>query len=338
MERGIKTKIIRASALLLVFAAFLTAQAQSELLPEPSAFFIELAPSDSPGPNENITASLSGFSFDLNRANITWVKNGRVETKGLGLVRYDFRTGEAGEKISLQVIATDANGIRHDAGIAFTVAGFDLLWRADTYTPAWYFGKKLPSPRSGVTVSALPRLISGGKKISSRSLIFRWTLDDAFKESQSGAGKDVFRFTASPVSDIAHEILLEVSSVDGSIKAEKKISIGVRAPQVAVYEDDALTGTKTGFALKEGGESLALAGEEKTFRAVPFFFSLNRGLENLEYLWRVNGQSIDSGDSPNILRFRPSSDASGRASLEVLIKNLANILQEAGQNFSVNVL
>src|SRR3989344_4645194 len=115
MERGIKTKIIRASALLLVLGVFLMAQAQSELLPEPSAFFIELAPSDSPGPNENITASLSGFSFDLNRAEITWVKNGRVGAKGLGLVRYDFRTGEAGEKISLQVIATDANGIRHDA-------------------------------------------------------------------------------------------------------------------------------------------------------------------------------------------------------------------------------
>src|SRR3989344_7798672 len=156
MERGIKTKIIRASALLLVFAAFLTAQAQSELLPEPSAFFIELAPSDSPGPKENITASLSGFSFDLNRANITWVKNGRVETKGLGLVRYDFRTGEAGEKISLQVVATDANGVRHDAGIAFTVAGVDLLWRADTYAPAWDFREKMPPPRAGATARAPP--------------------------------------------------------------------------------------------------------------------------------------------------------------------------------------
>src|SRR3990167_9496262 len=107
MERGIKTKIIRVSVLFLVFAAFLTASAQSDFLPEPSAFFIELAPSDSPGPNENITASLSGFSFDLNRAEITWVKNGRVEAKGLGLISYDFRTGEAGERISLQVIATD---------------------------------------------------------------------------------------------------------------------------------------------------------------------------------------------------------------------------------------
>src|SRR3989344_743695 len=115
MEHRIKTKIIMVSALFLVFAVFLTARAQSELLPDPSAFFIELAPSDSPGPNENIAASLSGFSFDLNRANITWVKNGRVEAKGLGLIRYDFRTGEAGERISLQVIATDANGIRHDA-------------------------------------------------------------------------------------------------------------------------------------------------------------------------------------------------------------------------------
>src|SRR3989338_5325757 len=221
MEHRIKTKIIMVSALFLVFAVFLTARAQSELLPEPSAFFIELKPTDSPGPNENITASLSGFSFDLNRAEITWVKNGRVEAKGLGLIRYDFRTGEAGERISLQVIATDANGIRHDAGIAFTVAGLDLLWRADTFAPAWYFGKKLPSPRPGVTVSAPPRLISGGKKRSSRSLIFRWTLDDAFKENQSGAGKDVFRFTASPVSDIAHDVLLAASSVDGEIKDKK---------------------------------------------------------------------------------------------------------------------
>ena len=59
MERGIKTKIIRASALLLVLGVFLMAQAQSELLPEPSAFLIQLKPPDSPGPSENITASLS---------------------------------------------------------------------------------------------------------------------------------------------------------------------------------------------------------------------------------------------------------------------------------------
>ena len=326
------------SALFLVFAVFLTARAQSELLPEPSAFFIELKPTDSPGPNENITASLSGFSFDLNRSEITWVKNGRVEAKGLGLLKYGFKTNEAGERINLQALATDSNGIRHDAGLMFTVAGVDLLWQADTYAPAWYTGKALPSPRSLVSVSAMPQLISGGRKISSRALIFRWSLDDTFKESQSGAGKDVFRFSAGSVSGIAHEVLLEVSSVDGEIKAKKKISIGVRAPETAVYEEDALVGTKTGLAFKDGNELAMLAGEEKNFRAVPFFFSLAQGRGNFEYSWKLDGKSVSPGDQANALRLKTSPDAAGIFTIEVLIKNLNNILQEVNQNFSVNVL
>ncbi|MBI5786959.1 MAG: hypothetical protein HY446_00185 [Candidatus Niyogibacteria bacterium] len=332
-----RSKILAGSAFLLVFAFSLTAVAQ-DYLPEPSAFFIELSPTDAPGPNEDITASLSGFSFDLNRAEITWLKNGRVETKGLGATRYGFRTGESGEKINLQALATDSSGIRHETGLTFTVAGVDLLWQADTYAPAWYKGKKLPSPRSNITVSAFPQLTSAGKKISSRSLIFRWSLDDSFKESQSGAGKDIFRFTAGPAAGIAHDVELEVSSVDGEIKARKKIAIGVVSPQIIAYEEDALSGPKTGLGLKDSGESFILAGEEKTFRAVPFFFSLSRGSGNFEYLWRLDGKPVGSGGEPNTLRLKSSSDARGAFSIEILVKNLNNILQEINQNFGVNVI
>lgn len=320
----------------LAFAIAFAASAQSEFVAEPKTFFIELIP-DSPGPQENIRARLSGFSFDLNRAQITWVKNGRVEARGLGLREFSFTTGNAGEKINLRALALDANGIEREAELLLTVAGVDLLWRAETSLPLWYKGKALASPRSLVTVSAFPQLVSGNKKIPSKSLIFRWGLDDTFKESQSGAGKNIFRFTAGPVSGIAHQIDLEVSDIDGGIKAARAILIPVQDPQTLVYEEDPLIGTKSGFVFRNN-ETIMFAGEEKTFRAVPFFFSLTKGQSNFEYLWRIGGRTIEAESEPNLLRLRSSADARGRTALEVIIKNINNILQEASQSFNVNVL
>lgn len=318
----------------LVFA--FAASAQSEFAAEPKTFFIELIP-DSPGPQENVRARLSGFAFDLNRAQITWVKNGRAEARGLGLREFSFATGNAGERINLRAVALDQNGIEREAELLLTVAGVDLLWRAETSVPLWYKGKTIVSPKSFVSVSAFPQLVSGGRKIPSQSLIFRWGLDDIFQESRSGAGKNIFRFTAGPASGLAHQIDLEVSDIDGEIKAAKTILIPIENPQVLVYEEDPLIGTKTGFAFKNN-EAIIFAGEERTFRATPFFFSLTQGRSSFEYLWRLNDRLIEAGEEPNLLRLRSSADARGRSALDAIIKNANNILQEASQSFNVNVL
>ncbi|MEK7567055.1 MAG: hypothetical protein AAB527_02905, partial [Patescibacteria group bacterium] len=187
----------------------------------------------------------------------------------------------------------------------------------------------------GVVVSAFPNLISGGRKISSSNLIYRWTLDDDFKQAQSGSGKNTFRFTAGFSSGLTHAVNLEVSDVSGNITAKKTININTINPSVSVYEEDALSGPKIAFAFGNNAEATMFAGDKKTFVAYPFFFSL---AQNLEYLWNLNGQPAELGEPKNALLIEAAADAGGRSSVSVLVKNIANILQEASQNFSINVL
>ncbi len=323
----------------LAFLAVLPVSAQVDFGLDVNNFFIELRPTDAPGPNQNITARLSTTSFDLNGARITWTHNGRVLAQGTGVREYNFTTGPLGSRERLAVSATDTNGLRHDTELSFIVSDIAMLWQTDTSIPYWYKGKALASPKSAVTVSAFPELISGGRKIPSSGLIFRWSLDDDFKQSQSGTGKDTFRFGAGFSSGLAHSVSLEVSNIAGDITAKKSVGINIGDPKVLIYEYDPLLGTKNNSAFGGQRSGVIFAGEEKSFMAHPFFFSRqNGGTEKLEYLWGVNGRDADPGEPFNILRLKTTSDALGLSTIGVLIKNTANILQEARQSFQIDVL
>lgn len=332
-----KSFIIIIVAILAVFWTQNVTRAQFDFGVSADNFFIELIPTDSPGPNQSVSARLSGFSFDIDRSQITWTHNGSVRARGAGVKDYNFTTGAIGSRERLNVSAIDANGVRHETSLSFVVADIDLLWQAETSVPYWYKGKALVSVKSAVVVSAFPNLISGGRKISSSNLIYRWSLDDDFKQNQSGAGKNTFRFTAGFSSGLAHSVHLEVSDISESVTAKKTININVVNPSVSVYEEDALSGSKTAFAFGGRADASLFAGDKKTFNAYPFFFSLAQGRENVEYLWSVNGEPAKTGEPKNALLIEASADASGRSSVSVLVKNIANILQEVSQNFSINV-
>ena len=333
-----QNKFLLTTIFLLIFLAVLPASAQFDFGASADNFFIELRPTDAPGPGQTVYARLSGFSFDIDRSQISWTHNGALRARGTGLREYSFTSGSAGALERLNVSAVDANGVRHEAELSFVVSDFDILWRAGSSAPFWYKGKALASVKSAITVSAFPNLISGGRKIPSSSLIFRWSLDDDFKQDKSGAGKNTFRFTAGLSPGLTHAVNLEVSNVSSDITAKKTININIENPSVLIYEEDALLGTKTGAAFNDRTGAAMFAGSKKTFTAYPFFFSLDQSRENFEYLWSVNGQTAEAIEPRNTLLVEASPDAGGRSSIGVLIKNLSNILQEVSQNFSINVI
>src|SRR3989338_424974 len=327
-------KFLSTTILLLVFLA-LPASAKFDF--QAQNFFIILAPSDTPAPGQYVTARLTTTSFDLNGAQITWTHNGRTVAQGGGVKEYSFTAGSLGSREKLVVLATDTNGLRYDTELSFVVTDIYMPWHADTSIPYWYKGKALASPKSAVTVSAFPEIVSGGRKIPSSGLIFRWFLDDDFKQQQSGTGKNTFRFTAGFSSGVAHTVSLEVSNIAGDITAKKSVNIDVVSPSVLIYEHDALLGTKNNLAFGGQRSGAIFAGEEKSFVAHPFFFSFSNGSVNLDYVWIVNGQEAFGDEPKNILRLKTTADAGGFASINILVKNLSNILQDARQSFSINV-
>ena len=332
-----RNKFLLTISILLALSAIWPASAQDFGF-DSQNFFIELRPTDAPGVNQYVTAFLSGFGFDFNRSRITWTHNGKVVSRGTGVKEYSFTTGAIGSRETLSVSAVDSDGLPHEVALSFVIAEVDMLWKANTSVPFWYKGKALASSRSNVTVSAFPNLVSGGRKISAPNLVFNWTLDEDFKQSQSGAGKNTFKFLAGLGSEITHRVELEVSNLENSIVAKKTLDITTENPSVLIYEYDALSGPKTAFAFWGGRNGSIFAGDEKSFIAEPFFFSRqNGGQEKLEYLWIVNGQGADPGEPFNILRLKTTSDALDQSTIGVLVKNASNILQEVRQSFQIDV-
>jgi hypothetical protein len=305
----------------------------------PETFFIELFP-EMPGPGQNVYARLNGFSFDIDRAAITWIYNGKISAKGLGLREYRFQTGKLGSRQTLRAEAL-ANGQKYETSLSFVVSDIDFLWRAETSRPDWYRGKALPTLRSGVVVTAWPHLISGGKEIAGSELIYRWSLDGDFKQKSSGAGKQNFSFQTRPAGNVEHTVELQVSNLNGSITAQKNAVIAVKEPLILFYEEHPLEGPRMNFALDSFSPFAISGGQEKMFRAEPFFFSLISGQANigdgLDYNWAVDGEPAQKTPPFNILNLSAAAGAQGLVSVNILIKHAINILQQARAGFNINV-
>ncbi|PIR70321.1 MAG: hypothetical protein COU46_02145 [Candidatus Niyogibacteria bacterium CG10_big_fil_rev_8_21_14_0_10_42_19] len=290
-----------------------------------------------PGSNEEVTLFYSSFSFDVDRANITWTRNGKVVLKGKGEKQYKFVTGPIGQLETIQVSAINENGVEFTASEIFRIGGVDLLWNADTIIPAEYEGKAFPSFASKITVTAFPQFFVGTNRISPNSLIYKWYVDGNIYKSSSGAGKRsmTFEFTPSLLGKETLNVYLNVSNSEKTIISEKNISIPVKEPRILFYEEKPLEGANFARALKDFS---MFPGEEREFRAVPYFFSKN-GKEELKYSWMLNNKMIEDEESNQpILRVILTPDASGSVNLMNIVENLKNAIQRAQKSFIIKIL
>ncbi|PIR69588.1 MAG: hypothetical protein COU47_02425 [Candidatus Niyogibacteria bacterium CG10_big_fil_rev_8_21_14_0_10_46_36] len=285
----------------------------------------------SPGPDEEVTAELRGFSFDINASFITWTRNGSISLSGTGSKSFKFRTGAIGKKEVISATARTIDGKEITATTEFLLGDVDLLWKADTTIPPEYKGKALPSPFSSIAVVAIPHFSSGGFTSSVSDLEFEWLLDGKRDESASGTGKNTYRFTAG-ASPTNQEITAKVKNNEKDISFEKSVFIPVHQPEVFLYEERPLEGPFMNVALSQ---KTLHSSEIKAFRAVPYFFP-EEDTQSLSYTWSQNGE--EKKTSP-VHIFQFSSEKSGRQTitLEVLIQNTKHTIQKALAKIAINV-
>ncbi|MBI2038810.1 MAG: hypothetical protein HYT22_00800 [Candidatus Niyogibacteria bacterium] len=315
------------------------ASAHAQLaLPQQTGFntlTINLFP-EHPGPNQSVTATLTGFSVDLQSARIQWFRNGQRVADGAGLRTYTFSARGTGSEEALRAVATAPDGKTREASLSFRIGDIDLLWRAQTTAPPWYAGKRLASPRSRVIVSAIPHLVSGGREIPASQLIYEWTLDGKFNKALSGAGRQTFAFQAGEASTIVHEVAVEVSTPSNSITAAKTSFIDVESPKVLFYEERPLEGVRAARALSTARPFSMNRNDDKEFRAVPFFFSTFNNRESLNFSWSVDGQAAAAAPG-GVLRLKSGGGTVGTVSVRAEIQNTVNILQQIQTSFYVAV-
>lgn len=280
----------------------------------------------SPGPFQNVTISVEDYSADLNKTDISWSINGKLEKKGVGIKQFSFRTGALG---SVNTVTINMGGEVKE--VTIRPAKVDLIWQADTFTPPFYLGKALHSNQDPITVIAEPFFLdSKGIRINPDTLIYRWKRDDKVNGAASGYGKRTFKIVPSVLLKPS-TVEVEVTSADGMYSSASSVIIPDSPTEVLAYEDHPLYGIRFQNALN--GKEFEISNQEADIMAFPFFFSNQQNDTNeLVYNWRLNNNPINQKGNEVTFR-KPDGIGSGRSAVSVDIKNVTRFMQTSNTNF-----
>ena len=166
------TNIILSFSVLALF--FVGSIANAQLPGAASIVTIQVIPKI-PAPNQEVLVTLESFSADLNRAEIVWFLNGKRQQRGTGLKTLQFKVGEVGSSSRLNITITTQTGKIINEELIFRPADVDILLTAHTYIPPFYRGRALPSSKSKITLTAVPKFVTtNGTRLSPDNLVYTW--------------------------------------------------------------------------------------------------------------------------------------------------------------------
>jgi hypothetical protein len=244
-----------------------------------------------------------------------------------------MHTGALGQKTTVDIIIFTAAGAQIDKQIIIAPAEIDLLWEAQTYTPPFYKGKALPTFKSLVRVTAIPRwntLTSDPTQYS-----YKWTYN-RIQGMAGGLGKNSVVVPAGwPSSQVP--IAVETSfaeSADSTWTGYQNTTIPTSNPKLMFYEQAPLLGIQFDQALSGVKNK---SGNEVVIRAVPYFFSTDNYLNNeLIYTWRINGNNVATGMDAMNMTIPKQGKGAETYNIGLRIQNPKRILQEGNAQAGIS--
>jgi len=284
-----------------------------------------------PNANEKVTATVVSHLTDLNRANIFWYVNDKLKESGTGKSKFEFTTKNAGETTIIDVVIKTIEGYRVDKRMRVTPSELDIVWEAESYTPPFYKGKALLSPKSTFKLIAMPNFITAsGRVIAPGSLVYVWRKKGLIMQEKSGYGKYIY-YDEAPIPFWEEEISVEVSSLDESLKAYKKITPRLTEPKIIFYKDNPIEGITYESAIDGDFD---MSEQELAIKAEPYFFAKgDKEVGNLKYEWSLNNAPVSGEDGR--ITFRQEA-GEGRARISLVIKNTVETMQKARKTFVLN--
>lgn len=313
----------------MFFAFSLSAHAQAPLtqLPDDTQFFVR---PENPGPNELVGVNIENYSQNLDAIEITWLLDGKVQQKGVGLKTFQFKTKGLG---SVSTVKISASAFSKEISIRPT--GLDILWQTNNYVPPFYKGKSLYTYQSLAQVVTMPSFVtSSGAMIDPKTLIYKWSLNGVILGNYSGYGKNVLP-TGGWVLAKPLTVDVEVSSKDGIFKKTGSITLFGSLPQILIYENHPLYGIMYNKAIST---EFPLKNKEVSLSVAPYFFNTNKK-DNplLLYKWQMNGQTIPNQTNPYSLVLRkPDGQGNGEAQVGLSIQKTDDTLQYADFSTKIN--
>lgn len=290
----------------------------------------------SPSAHEEVSLLLSSSDVDLARAKISWYVNDELLMQNTGVTQFKFRTDDFGSVSKIDIIIQPVTGGKISQSATIRPANVDIVYSSHSYVPSFYRGKARASSQGLIKLTALPSIVgTNGKAVDPRNLIYTWEQEGVVLGSLSGIGKRNIFLKVKTVAGGKTNVSVTVSSFNESVRAQKSIAIQTSAPDILFYEKHPLRGI---IYEKASVDAFSLRGEEVTFRAEPYFFSIdNIASGEMRYQWKLNNNKIiQTGENEREITLRQEENIGGTAKIGLDIENLSRLLQYTEKSFFIN--
>ena len=265
-----------------------------------------------PGPGQSVTLTAESPIIDIANSDVEWAVNGSPAGSGSSIT---IPLGGLGTQTNIALAVSGSSG-SDETEVSITPTSIDLLYEADSFTPALYRGRALPSSGSMIRLMAIPHFVqSDGTRIPISSIKFTWKNNGATLSSISGVGKNTATIPAAILygNDV---ITVDAQSTDGSLAGERTVSVQTQDPELILYEVSPLYGIQYERAISSSQQAHE---SESTFASVPYFADVrNVNDASLSYEWEVNGTQVaaDSKD-PSEITLQASGPETANVSLSL---------------------
>lgn len=285
-----------------------------------------------PKPGESVTITVNAFSFDINSSRITWKVNGKTIQREIGVKKFVFQAGQAGQKTTVEVTVEPGDRPNISKTFTFSTGDVDVLWQSNVYTPPFYKGKALYTPEADLVFVAMPRNSSG--LINPKDIVFNWRINYDADADNSGFGRNFYRYEG-PIIVRPVDVTVDTYEAKGSkAAATGDATVENSNPLALFYENHPLYGMMFNQAL-EG--SIILRKDELGLSAYPYFQSLANKNSGAAYTWDVDSYVADVPENQNTITLRKNQDQdSGQSVVNLRIENPEKILQTTGTGLVIN--
>lgn len=282
-----------------------------------------------PKPNTQVSLEAKSYSVDMNALDITWYANGVVIASGYGLLKTSVKVGAIGSETRIRVIGRIAGATVIEGTSIVRPVELQLILEANSSSPFWFQGRKLPSPRGSVRITAFPSLAGSYASLTPKILLYTWQLDNSDAIALAGVGAQSFTLNLPKAPAAVTRVRVAVTDPRGTYSASSFINVVAEDPHLTVF-----TNRDTSMARSAAGTSVsAQPGEKLGLTAIPFYTGAQ---STLTYRWTSNGQNIPNHNGMGrILLTMPSAPTD--YTIAVLISNTTNAFESIKKTLSLRV-
>lgn len=260
------------------------------------------------------------------RASIKWYINGNEEAAYRDLDTIELTSPDIQHPLTLTAQVKYLDGSVATAKKSITTARIDMLVSANTLVPPFYTGRRLPSPGSAITVTAL---MYDKAQTSPSRFSYLWKVNGTIQNGGAIYGKNTLTFTPS-LFDSSENVSVEVLNAKGTSIAARTMRIPLATPEVVFYEQNPLRGLSQN-ALQD---QYIMIGDEATIRAEGYYMGQNILSPLIQKKWLINGVPVSANADPMEITLTKKGN-SGRAALSFSIRNAAQLLQSAEKQIMI---